>query len=71
MITGNSEDDKRRQQLFHLAQDVIHVAYDGRKLIHRLFDLASNVHHGTRNKALVLLLHAAGHCANYKAVKII
>lgn len=68
MIIGNREDDKRRQQVFSLAQDVIHVASGGRKLTSKHAGLASTVRHTTRNKTLVQLLHAACLCASYETV---
>lgn len=69
MIIGNNEDDKRRNQIFSIAQDVIYVASGGKTLTPKHVGLASTVHHATRNKGLVQLLHTAGHCASYETVE--
>lgn len=69
VIVGSNENDESRDKIFSLAQDIIYVASGGKTLTPKHVGLGSTIHHATRSKSLVQLLHAAGHCASYETVE--
>ncbi|KAG1664108.1 Retrovirus-related Pol polyprotein from type-1 retrotransposable element R2 [Nymphon striatum] len=68
LIIGDNESEERRQKIIIVAQDIIFVASNGKKLTPKHIGLAVTVHHATRSKSLVQLLHSAGHCVSYECV---
>jgi hypothetical protein len=68
-MIGNNEQEEQREKIFSIAQDIIFVSSRGRTLTPKHVGLASTIHHATRNKSLVQLLHAAGHCSSYETVE--
>ena len=70
MLTGNNEGEEQHDKILSIAQDIVYISSGGRTLTPKHVGLASTVHHATRNKSLIQLLHAAGHCSSYETVEV-
>ena len=69
MIIGSNQKVEQREKTLSIVQDIVYVSSGGRTLTPKHVGMASTIHHATRNKSLVQLLHAAGHCSSYETVE--
>lgn len=59
---------KQKTHILSIEQDIIYASSKGRILTPKHIGLGISVHHATRSKSLVQLLHASGHCISYEKV---
>ena len=55
-------------RILSVAQDLIYIQSDGRKVTPKHAGLALTLHQRTRSKELVTIFNKAGHCASYEQV---
>jgi hypothetical protein len=69
MLLGENNDLDHFERILSISQDIIYVSSKGRKLTPKHIGLGTTIHHATRSKYLVDLVHAAGHCVSYECVQ--
>ena len=69
MLAGHNKGEEQREKILSIAQDIVYISSGGRTLTPKHIFLAATIHHANRNKSLVQLMHAAGHCSSYEMVE--
>ncbi len=67
-IDAESVSGKQKTRVLSIAQDIIYASSKGRILTPKHIGLGLSVHHATRSKSLIQMLHASGHCISYEKV---
>lgn len=69
MLLGENSQPNHHDKIISIAQDIIHVASKGRVHTPKHLGIGLAVHHATRSKSLVNLLHASGNSISYDLVQ--
>ena len=69
MILGENEECDNHDRILNIAQDIVYAQSKGRKLTPKHIGLGVTLHHLTRSKQVIQLIHEAGHCISYEGVQ--
>ena len=69
LLLGENSHPNHNNKIISIAQDIIHVASKGRVHTPKHLGIGLAVHHATRSKSLVNLLHASGNSVSYDLIQ--
>lgn len=65
----NEENKTTKRSALSISQDIVYAVSKGKKLTPKHIGIGMALHQATRSKALVELVHHAGHCISYDQVR--